>query len=441
MSKNPSPDAARELSGASRRKRPLPFALAAGVLLLLASVDALSQPTPPSAEPGGAAAGKDSRKKKLVGYFAEWSVYQRNYHVKDIPAAKLTHLNYAFAKISPAGECALVDAYAAIDKFYPGDSWDNGALRGNFRQLQLLKTKHPHLKTLISVGGWTLSGPFSDVAFTDAARVKFAKSCVHFMGKYGFDGVDIDWEYPVGGGLEVNKTRPADKQNCTLLLTALRRELDARGQADKKAYLLTIAAPAGPKIYAHLELNKVAPLIDWFNLMTYDFHGSWSPLTNFHAPLYASATDPTTDETVRKQCNVDAAVKGYRAAGVPADKLVVGVPFYGRGWGGVANVNRGLYQKHAAAPPPGTWEAGVFDSKDLAANYVGKYTRFWHEEAKVPWLFDAAKGTMISYDDPESLRLKAEYVNAQHLGGVMFWELSGDDAKASLLGALHAVLR
>jgi chitinase len=120
---------------------------------------------------------------------------------------------------------------------------------------------------------------------------------------------------------------------------------------------------------------------------------------------------------------------------------VVGVPFYGRGWGGVKKENHGLYQPHAPNLPPGTWEAGVFDYKDLAANHVGKLTRRWHDEAKVPWLYDEKKGVMVSYDDPESLRLKAEYAKKHQLGGVMFWELSADDAKSSLLTTLHEVLR
>jgi chitinase len=385
-------------------------------------------------------AAKPLAGQRIVGYFPEWSVYQRNYHVRDIPAARLTHINYAFAKIVN-GECALHDPYAAIDKAYPGDKWDAGALRGNFKQLQLLKQKNPHLKTLISVGGWTLSGPFSDVALTTATRAKFARSCVAFMLKYGFDGVDIDWEYPVSGGLEGNKTRAADKQNYTLLLAELRRQLDAQSKKDRKHYLLTIAAPAGPQTYRNLELDRIAAYLDWINLMTYDFHGGWSPLTNFHTALYPSSRDPTKDEAVRKGFNVDAAVKAYRAAGVPADKIVVGVPFYGRGWAGVKDVNNGLYQPRAAALPKGTWENGVFDYKDLAANYVGKMKRFWHDEAKVPWLFDVRRGLMISYDDPESLRLRAEYVRRNGLGGVMFWELSGDDARSSLLDALHKGLR
>jgi chitinase len=374
--------------------------------------------------------------KRVVAYFTEWGVYGRKYHVADIPATKVTHINYAFAKVTEQGTCEPYDTYAAVEKAYPGDKPDGPGVRGNFNQLQLLKKKHPHLRTLISVGGWTLSGPFSAVAADAPLRAKFAKSCVAFVRKYDFDGVDIDWEYPVSGGLSTNKTQPADKQNFTLLLAALRKELDTAGKADKRRYLLTIAAPAAPATYANLELDKIAEHLDWINLMTYDFHGGWEQATGFNAPLFASPTDPTKDETVRKQFNVDAAVQAYLQAKVPPEKLNVGVPFYGRGWAGVGKDNNGLFQKAAKELPKGTWENGVYDYKDLAANYVGKFARHWDDEAKVPWLYDAEKGVMITYDDAESLKLKAEYAKKHNLGGVMCWELSGDDAKGSLLNAL-----
>ena len=226
----------------------------------------------------------DGPPHRVVGYFAEWGIYQRKYLVTDIPAAKLTHVNYAFARIVD-GKCAIVDAYAAVDRAYPGDKWDPGEKRGNFKQLTLLRKKHPHLKTLISVGGWTLSGPFSDTALTEQSRQKFAASCVAFMLEHGFDGVDVDWEYPGGGGLESNKTRPEDGRNFSSLLAELRRLLDQQGVKDKRKYLLTIAAPAGPGTYKHIEIDKIHRHLDWINLMTYDFHGSWSELTNFSAPL------------------------------------------------------------------------------------------------------------------------------------------------------------
>jgi chitinase len=375
---------------------------------------------------------------RIVGYYPEWGVYDRKFHVADIPASKLTHINYAFAKIDN-GECALFDRFAAVEKQYPGDN-PEGKLRGNFRQLQLLKEQHPHLKTLLAVGGWTLSGPFSDAALTDESRAKFARSCGRFLTEYGCDGIDIDWEYPVGGGLPGNKTRPEDKENYTKLLARLREELDTVGKKDGKTYLLTIAAPAAPATFAHVELEKIHAYLDWVNLMSYDFHGSWSDATNLHAPLFAGSDDPSS-EPARSKFNVDAAVQAYLKAGVPADKLVMGVPFYGRGWGGVKDVKDGLYQPHAPQVPRGTWEDGVWDYKDLTANYVGKVNRHWNDAAKAPWLFDPKKALMITYEDPESIRHKVDYVQRHGLGGMMIWEVSADDPRAPLLDAIHGSLK
>ncbi len=260
------------------------------------------------------------------------------------------------------------------------------------------------------------------------------------MRHYQFDGIDIDWEYPVSGGLGGNTTRPEDRRNYTLLMTELRRQLDELELADGRDYDLTIAAPAGPSVYANLEIAELAAVLDGINLMTYDFHGAWSPLTNFNAPLYASSTDPSADPVTKTDYNVHSAVQAYLAAGVPPSKLVVGVPFYGRGWRGVAANNDGLYQSHQGAAM-GTWEAGVFDYYDIAAGYLPSYARYMHPESQVPWLYDAQTGVMISYDDPESLLSKVDYVRDHDLGGVMFWELSGDDAESSLLRALGDGLR
>jgi chitinase len=402
----------------------------------------------PSAPDGGQADDPDRpdggepaplEDQRIVAYFAAWGVYGRDYHVADIPAAQITHINYAFANISADGGCALGDPYADIDKFYDGDSWDAGSLRGSFNQLLKLKQAHPHVKTLISVGGWTWSGRFSDVALTPSSRAAFASSCVDFMKQYGFDGIDIDWEYPVGGGLASNTTRPEDEQNYTLLMRELRDQLDAAEAADSADYLLTIAAPAGPGIYANLEIANLGEILDWINVMTYDFHGGWGATTNFNAALYASAMDPTPDPVARESFNVDAAMQAYIGAGVPASKLTMGVPFYGRGWSGVSGGD-GLFRPASGPASPGTWEAGVFDYHDLVTNYVPTYERHVHPEAEVPWLFNPATGVMISYDDPESLTNKAQYVLDNGLGGVMFWELSGDTSDGALIGALHSTL-
>lgn len=387
---------------------------------------------------GGSGAGV-SGEGRIIGYFTAWSVYGRDYHVPEIPADRLTHVNYAFANISAEGECVLGDPYADIDKLYEGDSSDPGAVRGSFHQLELLKAKHPHLRTLISVGGWTWSGKFSDVALTPDSRQKFASSCVDFMKKWGFDGIDIDWEYPVSGGLPENKYRPEDKQNYTLLLQDLRAALDVVEAADGKTYDLTIAAPAGPAIHPNLELAKVGAAVSWINIMTYDFHGGWDTMTNFNAALYPSSSNPSQDPTVKAKMNVSAAVDAYLEAAVPASKLVLGVPFYGRGYANVGSAADGLYQPFSGLPE-GTWEPGMFDYHDLKANFIPGMKRHWHDEAQVPWLHDPASGVMISYDDPESLQEKVDLVSQKGLGGAMIWELSGDTEDGELLQVLHGGL-
>ncbi len=378
--------------------------------------------------------------KRIVGYYTSWSIYSRNYNVSDIPACKINYINYAFANIdNNTGTIKLGDPYADIDKWFPGDSWDNDSLRGNFHQLQILKANNPHVKTLISIGGWSWSTYFSNIALTEASRSTFAASCVEFIQQYHFDGVDIDWEYPVSGGLESNIYRPEDKHNFTLLLAELRAQLDAAGD-----YLLTIAAPASCEIIDNIEIEQIHPYLDWINLMSYDFHGPWQGdadvVTNFNAPLYAVSNDPT-GEPYHAKYNVSWAIDTYLEKGVPPEKLNMGLAFYGRGFAGVANQNNGLYQSYTGPSSPGTWENGIYDYWDLKQNYLGQngYIRYWSEEAQVPWIYSSSTQIMISYDDPQSLTVKAGYVKNKNLGGVMFWEFNGDK-NGDLLNTVYDAL-
>ncbi len=363
--------------------------------------------------------------RNIIGYYTSWSIYVRDYHVQDIPAGQINAINYASANIS-GGEIVLGDYYADIDIFYPGDSWDPDSLRGCFHQLQLLKAQHPHLMTLISVGGWTWSHYFSDVALTEASRSQFAASCVAFIQEYGFDGVDLDWEYPVSGGLPTNIYRPEDRENFTLLLAELRTQLDAAGD-----FLLTIAAPASPLIMENIEIDLIHPYLDWINIMTYDFHGPWSgdsdPVTGFNAALYPADENPVP-EPYWSGFNLDAAVQAYQDLGVPSEKINPGLPFYGRAFGGVGAENNGLYQPYWGVAPDGTWENGVYDYWHLAEDYINQngYSRYFHEEALVPWLYNPNTQIMISYDDSTSISTKCQYILDNDLGGAMFWEFSGD---------------
>lgn len=380
---------------------------------------------------------------KLVGYFVEWGIYGRNYNVTDIPADKLNVINYAFANVSTAGEVCIYDSWAAIEKAFPGDSWEQMP-RGNFNQLAKLKQAHPHLITMISVGGWTLSGRFSDAALTAESRAKFAQSAVNFIVQHGFDGVDIDWEYPVGGGLESNVYRPEDKHNYTLLLQELRQRLDARGAQDGRKYYLSIAAPAGDDKIRNVEPAGIAASCDWINIMAYDFAGGWEKKTGHQAPLFSpegrGATSPST------LWSVDGAVSQFLGAGVSPAKLVVGVPFYGRGWSGVPATNSGIGQTSSGLPQ-GSYEPGVFDYKDISAMVSAQpqtYQVLEDTKSEASFVYAPSQGGLwVSFDDTEIVRRKVDYIKSLGLGGAMFWELSGDtkDPSTSLLEVLYQGLK
>ena len=367
----------------------------------------------------GTAISTASEHRKVVAYFVEWGVYARDYHVADIPADKITHINYAFAKVEN-GKVAVWDSYAALEKFYPEtDSWNDppDTIRGNFNQLRLLKERYPHIKVLISVGGWTGSGDFSTIAATQEGRKTFAQSALDLIQTYHFDGVDIDWEYPVSGGLQPG--RAEDRENFTRLLRELR---DTLGDE----YLLTIASSGNPDRLALLEIEDFVPYLDWINVMTYDYHGSWEAnggKTGHNAPLY------NNNDPVSPHFNIHSAVSYLIERGVPTQKIVVGLAFYGRSASGVQG-EEGLYAPFTG-PGPGSFEDGLLDYKDIKKNYLEKneYDYFWDETAKVPYLFNQDRREFVSFDDSRSIEGKASYVAGNDLSGVMFWELSGDNGE------------
>ena len=278
--------------------------------------------------------------------------------------------------------------------------------------------KYPHLKTFISIGGWTGSGEFSELASTEEGRIKFIQSALRFIKKYEFDGVDIDWEFPVVGGLQPGF--PKDAKNFTLLIEELRKVLGSQ-------YLLTIAMSGGPAGIEAIEFQKVIGLLDWVNIMTYDYHGAWEAVGGFtghNSPLFDSG------DLVNPKFNIDAAVAKLLNAGIASEKIVIGLAFYGRSASGVQANGNGLYSSFQGAGP-GSFEAGVLDYKDIKANYLMKdsYIAYRDDMAQVPYLYSPTDRVFISYDDSESIKIKTIYVGQKKLGGVMFWELSGDNGE------------
>jgi len=372
-----------------------------------------------------------------VEYYIAWGVYGRAYNVSNLPVDLITHINYAFANVDASGQCVLGDAYADTQMTFPGDTWSQ-PLAGNFNQLIKLKAAHPGLKTLISVGGWTWSANFPAAAATSAARATFAKSCIAFAKQYGFDGIDIDWEYPISGGL--SHGTPEDKHNFTLLMQALRSGLDAQGVLDGHPYYLTYAAAAGPDKIANTEVLALSQTVDWINLMTYDFNGAWSAQTDFNAPLDADPADPQSSSPLLSKYNVKAAVQAYLAAGVDPGKLNLGTSMHGRIWTGVPSTNNGLFQISTGGAGTGTWEPGSLDFKDIVQHYLPTYTRYWNSAAQVPYLYSATTQQFISYDDAQSLGIKVDYAKANKLGGIMGWDPSSDDANFTLSKVLNQIL-
>jgi chitinase len=335
--------------------------------------------------------------KKIIGYYAAWAAYS-GFLPDRIDPSKLTHINYAFANIG--SDLKISMGYPDVDP-------------NNFALLQALKQKNPNLKTLISIGGWTWSGKFSDAALTDASRTVFADSCVAFIKQYGFDGVDIDWEYPVSGGLSTNVKRPEDKHNFTLLLQKIRERLDAQGVIDNKHYLLTIAGGAGSSYANNVEMSSIPQYLDYAMIMTYDLHGTWDAYTDLHAPLYDN-----NDVSPQYKASVDSGINAWKAAGFPVDKLVMGIPFYGYLFSSVKDVNHGLYQTYCGANP--------ISYAKIASSYLNQpgYIRYFHSQSMVPWLYNGS--TFITYEDTQSIGYKTDYIKTKGLGGAMIWELSQD---------------
>jgi chitinase len=330
---------------------------------------------------------------RLVGYVV------RDADPAHIAADKLTALNFAFAQIDDNGVVVL---QRAADADY-------------LARLRALKSRNPRLKLLISVGGWGADG-FSEAALSEASRSRFAENVAELIAHHQLDGIDVDWEYPGLADAGI-RSRPEDKHNFTLMLQRLRERFDRLAEEQHRRddpYLIT-AALADHEFVANIELARVGAILDWVNLMTYDFHGSLTKTTGHHSALHRSATSAPEERSV------ESAVAQFLAAGVPARKLVVGVPFYGKEFLDVNPVDHGLDQPFSGRVPVYPWP-------QLLADFIDRngYVRYWDDAAQVPYLWNAQTHAFISYDDTQSLKLKAEYVKVHGLGGMMYWEQSLD---------------
>ncbi|MGW1799695.1 glycosyl hydrolase family 18 protein [Streptomyces sp. NPDC001984] len=379
---------------------------------------------------GGTTPPPTGGSKVKLGYFTEWGIYGRNYNVKNLvtsgSAAKITHINYAFGNVTN-GQCAIGDSYADYDKAFTADqsvsgvadTWDQ-PLRGNFNQLRELKAKYPNIKVLWSFGGWTWSGGFAQAAANPAA---FAQSCYNLVEDPRwadvFDGIDIDWEYPNACGLSCDSSGAAAYKN---LMQALRAKF---GTGNLVTAATTADGTSGGKIDA-ADYAGAAQYVDWYNVMTYDFFGAFDAdgPTAPHSPLTTYSGIPTPGFTT-----ADAIAK-YKAKGVPANKLLIGIGFYGRGWTGVTQDAPG---GTATGPAAGTYEQGIEDYKVLKTSCpaTGTIAGTAYAHCGTNWW---------SYDTPSTINSKMAWAKTQGLGGAFFWEFSGDTSNGELVSAINTGL-
>ncbi|MEM9545598.1 MAG: glycosyl hydrolase family 18 protein [Bacteroidota bacterium] len=358
---------------------------------------------------------------KMVVYYPAWAIYVRQYFLQALDYSMVTHLNYAFADINSDGSLLMKDTNA--DK-------------ANFASLDGIRKKYPHLKTMLSIGGWTFSTHFSSLASTETGINNFVNSAISIMNANNFDGLDIDWEFPVEGGVGGMIHSPNDKTNFTKLLLALRNALGSK--------LLTVTLSPRPLYHQNVEVSKIKSIVDWVNLMAYDYHGAFPPMTensvtNFNAPLYASSGDPTPVK-YKNDLNIDASVRSLLTLGLPAKQLVLGLSFYGRGFGGVEPGPRGdgLYQPYDSTLIDGSWpgpiengvatKTAVFEWTDIFDNKLGKedWKEYYHAESQSSWIYSPSKKVFIGYDSPQTIWNKTSYIVANRLGGAMAWDASCD---------------
>jgi chitinase len=404
------------------------------------------------------------------GYFEEWSINYAGYNIADLEkngvADTLTHLIYAFGNVTPTSPaaCAVADPVAAYQN--PSLPSVNGKpyiapLYGNFGAIQQLKGLHPNLKVLISLGGQAgdVTG-FVSAAATAAGRAALASSCISLFVKGNiapgvtapglFDGFNIDWEFP----------GPADKQNFTALLKEFRAQLNALSKKTGKKYILTFDSPASPKKYINIDLKAAAAQVDFLTIDGYDYAGAWDKQTNESSSLYDTDADPVYADARY----IDATVRTYLRAGVPAAKYTMGLPLYGVGWSGVRNLNHGLYENVTGPSPvfladgsgpcpnadkthpsPGcdTILTAGFATYSTIENLSHNHGYIaWYDSARVgATLYNPSTGIFYSYDDSAAVAAKTAYIKKNKLGGAYVWALNDDDAQASLTKAIAAGLK
>ena len=440
--------------------------------------------TPPPPPVGGSAV-------PVIGYYTNWSQYGRNFCINHIEgesdcsggsisgssAEFVTHIKYAFFNHDASGEIFSGDEFSDHNKSWGNEGStcdgfpDENGKKGNLCQLKILKQNYPHIKTLLSIGGWTWSNDFSDIYADSVKHIDHCDSILWYLNNYDLDGIDIDWEYPGVQGEGDNVVRSCnghegdpvvaqcDAENFRDFVNYCGPRLKAEGK------LLTMALPCDPLKYndyqslsnpGELDLTGMIANIDWIDLLSYDMKGAWSSLTGHHSGLYQNAGETNYFSSYpESEFYIERCVQGYIDNGVPTEKIAIGVPTYGRSWKGIEDSAlgvpsvQGLYNTHTGVPK-GTWDggqwgiSGVFDYEDIVRNIEPKASTVETDTAAsaatLTWRLKGKNGKgFMSYVNPEGICDRAGFVTDLGLYGIMFWEFAGDieDDNRSLVKTMY----
>ena len=416
---------------------------------------------------------------RTVTYFEEWGVYQRDINLSDVNGQAMTHLNYSFFDVKADGSIQLFDSYAAQEKRFSSSDqvsrtftkaeyqavdpaliaaydsdryiisesaesvtvtsvpvgWNDVGPKdaGNFEQLRRFKELNPNVQIGFALGGWTLSDEFSSAFATQSGRDQFTSDVVDIFKTHDFfTVVDFDWEYPGGGGLAGNASSSDDGVNFALVLEQLSDELDALELQIGENYEISIAAAGGSEKLANLNLSGINPYVDFYNVMTYDFHGGWENQTGHQAAMTGDANN----------YDVISAISVFEEAGVDLGKVVMGAPAYTRAWGGVNDGGTlGYQQSGTGTKAEGSFEAGVYDYKDIVDDVItGQTVLYWDDNSKAAFVYDGDEWSSI--ETTATIAGKAAYIQEKDLGGMMFWALSNDaEGDLSLVDTADDILR
>lgn len=348
----------------------------------------------------------------VLGYFTNWAHTRKapcEFSTSDVDASLFTHINYAFASIDPGKDKKTFTVIPSSEEDVPR----------LYAEVNALKKQNQSLKTFLSIGGWAFNDKptewiFSAMASTPETRGGFIRQAIEFTRTHGFDGIDIDWEFP---GNPERGGKAEDTENFTALLREFRAQIHEEAKATgKHELLLTIASPPGPYYYQHQELGKFHSYLNWINVMTYDYHGTWEMKTGANTPLTGSPL------------SIEETIKAYLHMGVPREKIVLGVATYSRGWSGVKKAAAGAPAQSAGPKGPCGMESPTAAQVEaLIAD--GQYVQMWDEESQTPFAYSQETGSYLTYDNQKSIALKMDYLHEQKLAGAMFWAIDLDDFK------------